>query len=66
MRKWTELTNLPPNQFSSVEENFVQILYVSENNQITVDGLKDLNEITVHDSLNYAKDKKYPRNNKLV
>ena len=56
-----ELTNLPPNQFSSIHENFVQILHVFENHWITIyDSLKGLNEIRVYDSLNYSKDKKYP------
>ena len=56
-----ELTNLPPSQFSSMQENFVQILHVFENHWITIYGLKDLNEIRVYDSLNYTKDKKYPK-----
>ena len=47
-----ELTNLPPNQFSSMQENLVQILHVFENHWITINGLKDLHEIRVYDSLN--------------
>ena len=35
-----ELTNLPPNQFSSMQENLVQILHVFENHWITIYGLK--------------------------
>ena len=56
-----ELTNLPPSLFSSMQESFVQILHVFENHWITIYGLKDLNEIRVYDSLNYTKDKKYPK-----
>ena len=56
-----ELTNLPPSQFSSMQENFVQILHVFENHWITIYGLKELKEIRVYDSLNYTKDKKYPK-----
>ena len=56
-----ELTNLPPIQFSSMQENFVQILHVSENHWITIYGLKELNEIRDYDSLNYTKERKYPK-----
>ena len=56
-----ELTNLLASQFSSMQENFVQILHVFENHWSTIYGLKDLNEIRVYDSLNYTKDKKYPK-----
>ena len=56
-----ELTNLQSNQFSSMQDNFVQILHVFENHWITIYGLKDLSEIRVYDSLNYTKDKKYPK-----
>ena len=55
-----ELTNLPPRQFSSMQENFVQILHAFENHwttnssnttntntNTTIYGLKDLNEIRV-------------------
>ena len=52
-----ELTNLPPSQFSSMQENFVQILH----HWIAIYGLKDFNEIRVYDSLNYTKDIKYPK-----
>ena len=41
-----------------MQENLVQILHVFENHWITIYELKDLNEIRVYDSLNYAKDKK--------
>ena len=61
MREWLELTNLQSNQFSSMQDNFVQILHVFENHWITIYGLKDLSEIRVYDSLNYRKDKKYPK-----
>ena len=62
-----ELTNLPPRQFSSIQDNFVQIFHVFENHWITIYGRKDLNEIRVYDSLNYTKDKKNPKqNNKIV
>ena len=54
------LSSLPSSQFSSMKVNFVQIL-VFENHWITIYGPKDLNEISVYDSLNYAKDKKYPK-----
>ena len=70
--KWVnglEVTNLPPSQFSSMQENFVQILYVFENiyRLYEIYCLKDLNEIRVYDSLSYTKDKKYPKkNNKIV
>ena len=37
-----ELTNLPPSQFSSMQENFVQILHVFENHWIIIYGLEDL------------------------
>ena len=59
-----ELKNLPPSQFSSMQENFVQILHVFENiyGLYEIYGLKDLNEIIVYDSLNYTKDKKYHKN----
>ena len=53
--KWVnglELTNFPPNQFFSMQENLVQILHVFENHWITLYGLKDLNKIRVDDSLN--------------
>ena len=56
-----DLTNLPPSQFSSIQENFVQILHVFENHWITIYGLKDLKEIRVYNSLNYTKDKKYSK-----
>ena len=58
-----KLTNLPPNQYSSMQENFIQILHVFENHWISTYGQKDLNEIRVYDSLNYTKDKKYPKKN---
>ena len=35
-----EFTNLSPNQFSSMQENLVQILHVFENHWITLYGLK--------------------------
>ena len=54
-------TNLPPNQYSSMQENFVQILHVFENHWISIYGQKDLNEIRVYDSLNYTKGKKHPK-----
>ena len=66
MREWLELTNLPPSQFSSMQESFVQILHVFENHWITICGLKDLNEIRVYDSLNYTKDKKYPKKKTII
>ena len=56
-----DLTNLPPSQFSSLQENFVQILHAFENQWITIYWLKDLNEIRVFDSFNYTKDKKYSK-----
>ena len=56
-----EVTNLPTSQFSSMQENFVQILHVFEIHWITMHGLKDFNEIRVYDSLNYTTDKKYPK-----
>ena len=58
-----ELTNLSPSQFSSMQENFVQILHVFENiyGLYEIYGLKDLNKIRVYDLLNYRKDKKYPK-----
>ena len=56
-----KLTNLPPNQYSSMQENFIQILHVFEDHWISTYGQKDLNEIRVYDSLNYTKDKKYPK-----
>ena len=58
-----KLTNLPLNQYSSMQENFVQILHVFENHWISIYGQKDLNEIRVYNSLNYTKDKKYPKKN---
>ena len=56
-----DLTNLPPSEFSSLQEYFVQILHALENHWITLYWLKDLNEIRVFDSLNYTKDKKYSK-----
>ena len=58
-----ELTNLPPSQFSSMQENFVQILHVFENiyGLYEIYGLQDLNKIIVYDSLNFTKDKNYPK-----
>ena len=44
-----------------MQENFVQIVHVFENHWITIYGLKDLNKNGVYDSLNYTKDKKYPK-----
>ena len=44
-----ELTNLPLNQFSSMQENFVQILRVFENLWIITYVLKDLIEIRVYE-----------------
>ena len=44
-----------------MQENFTEILHVLENHWITIYGLKDLDEIRVYDSLNYSKDKKYPK-----
>ena len=61
-----ELINLPPSQFSSMQENFIQILHVFETHWITIYGLKDLKKIRVYDSLNYTKDKKYPKKNKKI
>ena len=46
-----------------MQENFIQILHVFENHWISTYGQKDLNEIRVYDSLNYTKDKKYPKKN---
>ena len=56
-----ELTILPLIQFSSMQENFVQILHFSENHWITIYGLKELNEIRDYDLLNYTKEKRYPK-----
>ena len=39
----------------------IQILHVFENHWITIYGLKDLNKIRIYNSLNYTKDKKYPK-----
>ena len=61
-----ELTNLTPSQFSSMQENFVQIFHVFENHWITIYGLKDFNEIRVYNSLNYTKIKNILKNNKIV
>ena len=35
----TELTDLQPNQLSSMQENFVEILHVFENHWISIHGL---------------------------